>query len=80
MGFEALGSDSLGAVLDEVVAAHPDEWARFVGGDPAEAKKLQGFFTGEVMKATKGKANGKDVAAELVRRRDAGQEPSGSSA
>ena len=44
------------------------------------AKKLQGFFTGEVMKATKGKANGKDVAAELVRRRDAGQEPSGSSA
>ena len=79
MGFEALGSDSLAAVLDDVVAAHPGEWARFVGGDPAEAKKLQGFFTGEVMKATKGKANGKDVAAELVRRRDAGQEPSGSS-
>ncbi len=79
MGFEALGSDSLGAALDDVVVAHPGEWARFVGGDPAAAKKLQGFFTGEVMKATKGKANGKDVAAELVRRRDAGQEPSGSS-
>jgi aspartyl-tRNA(Asn)/glutamyl-tRNA(Gln) amidotransferase subunit B len=80
MGFEALGSDSLAAVLDGIVAANPDEWARFVGGDPGEAKKLQGFFTGEVMKATQGKANGKEVAAELSRRRDAGgQEPSGSS-
>ena len=65
LGFEALGSDTLGAVLDEVIAANPDEWGRFCGGED----KLQGFFTGEVMKATKGKANGKDVAAELRRRR-----------
>jgi Asp-tRNA(Asn)/Glu-tRNA(Gln) amidotransferase B subunit len=28
-----------------------------------------GFFTREVMQATSGKANGKDVAAELRRRR-----------
>ena len=33
MGFEALASDTLGAVLDEVIAANPDEWARFVEGD-----------------------------------------------
>jgi aspartyl-tRNA(Asn)/glutamyl-tRNA(Gln) amidotransferase subunit B len=79
MGFEALGSESLAAVLDDIVSANPGEWARFVGGDPGEAKKLQGFFTGEVMKATKGKANGKEVAAELARRRGTGQEPSGSS-
>ncbi len=65
MGFEALGSDTLGAVLDEVIGAHPDEWARFVEGDD----KLMGFFTGAVMKATSGKANGKEVAAELRRRR-----------
>ena len=65
LGFEALGTDTLGAVLDEVLAAHPDEWGRFCEGED----KLQGFFTGEVMKATKGKANGKDVAAELRRRR-----------
>jgi aspartyl-tRNA(Asn)/glutamyl-tRNA(Gln) amidotransferase subunit B len=69
MGFEALSSDSLGAVLDEVVDSHPDEWARFVGGDDAEAKKLTGFFTGAVMKATAGKANGKEIAFELLRRR-----------
>jgi aspartyl-tRNA(Asn)/glutamyl-tRNA(Gln) amidotransferase subunit B len=69
MGFEALSSGTLGAVIDEIIAAHPDEWARFVGGDDVEAKKLTGFFTGAVMKATAGKANGKEIAAELQRRR-----------
>ena len=63
MGFEALGSDTLGAVLDEVIAANPDEWGRFVDGDD----KLMGFFTGAVMKATSGKANGKDVASRAAR-------------
>jgi aspartyl-tRNA(Asn)/glutamyl-tRNA(Gln) amidotransferase subunit B len=65
MGFEALGADTLGAVLDEVISGHPGEWNRFVGGDD----KLMGFFTGKVMQATSGKANGKEVAAELRRRR-----------
>jgi aspartyl-tRNA(Asn)/glutamyl-tRNA(Gln) amidotransferase subunit B len=65
MGFEALESDALGAALDEVIAAHPEEWARFVEGED----KMQGFFTGAVMKATSGQANGKEVAAELRRRR-----------
>jgi aspartyl-tRNA(Asn)/glutamyl-tRNA(Gln) amidotransferase subunit B len=65
MGFEALAADTLGAVLDEVIGAHPDEWGRYVAGDD----KLMGFFTGAVMKATSGKANGKEVAAELRRRR-----------
>jgi aspartyl-tRNA(Asn)/glutamyl-tRNA(Gln) amidotransferase subunit B len=61
MGFEALASDTLGEVLDDVIAANPDEWGRFVDGDD----KLMGFFTGAVMKATSGKANGKDVATQL---------------
>jgi len=65
MGFEALEADALSAVLDDVIAAHPDEWGRFVEGED----KLMGMFTGEVMKATSGKANGKEVAAELRRRR-----------
>jgi aspartyl-tRNA(Asn)/glutamyl-tRNA(Gln) amidotransferase subunit B len=69
MGFEALSSGTLGAVLDEIIAAHPDEWARFVGGDDVEAKKLTVFFTGAVMRSTAGKANGKEIAAELQRRR-----------
>ena len=65
MGFEALGADALAGVLDEVVAAHPGEWARLCDGDD----KLMGFFTGKVMQATSGQANGKEVAAELRRRR-----------
>jgi aspartyl-tRNA(Asn)/glutamyl-tRNA(Gln) amidotransferase subunit B len=69
MGFEALGSDALSAALDQVVAANPEAWDRFVNGDEVEGKKLIGFFTGEVMKTTSGKANGKEVAAELRRRR-----------
>jgi aspartyl-tRNA(Asn)/glutamyl-tRNA(Gln) amidotransferase subunit B len=68
MGFEAMASGALANVLDQVIAAHPDEWARYVGGDEKEQKKLSGFFTSQVMKATSGKANGKDVAAELARR------------
>jgi aspartyl-tRNA(Asn)/glutamyl-tRNA(Gln) amidotransferase subunit B len=65
MGFEALASDTLSAVLDEVIADNPDAWARYVGGED----KVEGMFTGLVMKATSGQANGKEVAAELRRRR-----------
>jgi aspartyl-tRNA(Asn)/glutamyl-tRNA(Gln) amidotransferase subunit B len=65
MGFEALGADTLSVVVDEVIAAHPDEWARYADGDD----KVTQFLTGMVMKATSGKANGKDVAAEFRKRR-----------
>ena len=60
-----MSEDSLAATVAEAVAAHPDEWARFCEGDD----KLAGFFTGLVMKATSGQANGKAVAAELRRLR-----------
>ncbi|HEY6472806.1 MAG TPA: Asp-tRNA(Asn)/Glu-tRNA(Gln) amidotransferase subunit GatB [Acidimicrobiales bacterium] len=69
MGFEAMASDTLAAAVEEVIAANSDEWSRFVSGDDGEQKKLMGFFTGKIMQATSGKANGKDVAAELRRRR-----------
>ncbi len=68
-GFEAMSEDSLAATVAEVVAAHPEEWARFRDGDDADRKKLSGFFTGLVMKATRGQADGKAVNAELQRLR-----------
>jgi aspartyl-tRNA(Asn)/glutamyl-tRNA(Gln) amidotransferase subunit B len=68
-GFEAMSEDSLAATVAEVVAAHPDEWARYRDGDDGDRKKLSGFFTGLVMRATQGQANGKAVAAELQRLR-----------
>lgn len=40
-------------LVDEVIARHSKEAERFRGGD----EKLLGFFVGQVMKATKGKAN-----------------------
>ncbi len=60
-GFEALGADALTGVVDDVVAAHPGEWARFTEGEA----KLAGFFVGKVMAATGGKADGKAVTARL---------------
>ena len=67
-GFEAMSEDSLVATVAEAVVAHPDEWSRYCEGDD----KLAGFFTGLVMKATKGQANGKAVASELRRLRGGG--------
>ena len=64
-GYEQMSTDSLGAIVDELIAANPDEWGRYKDGDD----KLAGFFTGLVMKATKGQANGKAVVAELQQRR-----------
>jgi aspartyl-tRNA(Asn)/glutamyl-tRNA(Gln) amidotransferase subunit B len=67
-GFEAMSEDSLATIVAQVVADHPDEWARYCD-DEAAGKKLTGFFTGQVMAATRGQANGRAVVAELQRLR-----------
>ena len=64
-GFEAMSTDSLASVVGEIVAANPAEWGKYVAGD----EKLVQFFVGQVMKSTKGKADGKAVSAELRRLR-----------
>ena len=64
-GFEQMASGALDAVLDEVISEHRSEWDRYVQGDD----KLAGFFTGKVMAATKGQADGKAVSASLRQRR-----------
>lgn len=50
-------SSALEGEIDTLIAAHPDEVARFKAGNT----KLMGFFVGQVMKATQGKANPKLV-------------------
>jgi aspartyl-tRNA(Asn)/glutamyl-tRNA(Gln) amidotransferase subunit B len=67
LGFEAMADDALAAALDEVMAEHPDEWARYCGGED----KLAGLFIGQVKRATQGKADPAAVSALLVARRDA---------
>jgi aspartyl-tRNA(Asn)/glutamyl-tRNA(Gln) amidotransferase subunit B len=64
-GFEALGAESLSALVVDVVEANPVEWERFRAGED----KLAQFFIGQVMKQTAGKADGKAVVAELRRLR-----------
>jgi aspartyl-tRNA(Asn)/glutamyl-tRNA(Gln) amidotransferase subunit B len=67
-GFEAMDTDELETLVDQLIADHPDEWARFGGDDDGDKKKMQGFFTGQIMKATKGQADGKVVAQLLARK------------
>ena len=63
-GYEAMDAGALAEVVDEAVRAHPGEWERLRGGDD----KLMGFFVGQVMKATRGQADGKAVTALLRQR------------
>ncbi|WP_449220828.1 Asp-tRNA(Asn)/Glu-tRNA(Gln) amidotransferase subunit GatB [Tistrella mobilis] len=44
---------AIAAAIDQVIAANPDKLAEYKGGKT----KLAGFFVGQVMKATGGKAN-----------------------
>lgn len=64
----AIGEDATAAAVDEVIVAHPEEWARIVEGDDKRRGKLTGFFVGRVMKATLGQADWKAVTALLRQR------------
>lgn len=65
LGFEAMDTGELDALVDGLIADHPDEWSRFCDGDA----KLTGFFVGQAMKATRGRADGKAVTQLLNSRR-----------
>ena len=69
LGFEAMDSSELEGIVDGLIAESPEEWSEFCTGDDKKRGKLQGFFTGKIMKATKGQADGKAVAAILEARR-----------
>jgi aspartyl-tRNA(Asn)/glutamyl-tRNA(Gln) amidotransferase subunit B len=66
-GYEALDASVLEAALDEALADPKvaDAWQKYLGGND----KAAGAITGAVMKATKGKADGKALAALLASRR-----------
>jgi aspartyl-tRNA(Asn)/glutamyl-tRNA(Gln) amidotransferase subunit B len=57
-------SDALGQWVDEVLAASVGEVARYKGGE----SKLIGFFVGQVMKKSGGKADPKKVQPVLIKR------------
>ena len=64
-GFETLDTSAVEAMVDEAIAADPDAWAKYCAGE----EKAAGAIVGRVMKASKGKADGKVVAAVMQSRR-----------
>jgi aspartyl-tRNA(Asn)/glutamyl-tRNA(Gln) amidotransferase subunit B len=60
-GFEAMDASALEKMVDDAIAADPDAWAKFCAGEG----KAMGALVGAVMKASKGKADGKQVTALL---------------
>ncbi len=63
-GFEAMDAGDLEALVDAAIAADPDAFAKYRAGEA----KAAGALVGRVMKASKGKADGKLVTAILERR------------
>lgn len=65
MGEQISDADALGEIVREVIAANPQAVADFKAGK----KQAAGFLVGQVMKATRGKANpgvvNREIAAEL---------------
>jgi aspartyl-tRNA(Asn)/glutamyl-tRNA(Gln) amidotransferase subunit B len=68
-GFKPVDAGVVEAAVDEVVAADPEAWSRFVAGED----KVAAMFIGKVMKAMGGKANGQTVTALLNAKRAAAQ-------
>jgi aspartyl-tRNA(Asn)/glutamyl-tRNA(Gln) amidotransferase subunit B len=65
-GLAAVGSDELGGVVDGVISANPDEAERVRGGD----QKVIGFLIGQVMRATRGNADGGRVRELILQKLD----------
>ncbi|MDA8392979.1 MAG: Asp-tRNA(Asn)/Glu-tRNA(Gln) amidotransferase subunit GatB [Actinomycetota bacterium] len=65
LGYEALDPSQLSAAVETVLATNGAEWQRFVDGD----EKVAGFFVGQVMRVTGGKADGRAVRQVLAQRR-----------
>jgi len=64
-GFEAMDTGALEGAVEAAIASQPDAWAKYCAGE----EKAAGALVGAVMKATKGKADGKAVTALLQARR-----------
>jgi aspartyl-tRNA(Asn)/glutamyl-tRNA(Gln) amidotransferase subunit B len=64
-GFEAMGDDALGAMVDQAITENGEAWTKFCAGEG----KAMGALVGAVMKLSEGKADGKAVTAMLNSRR-----------
>lgn len=67
-GFRSVGGDALAETVSKVIAEHPREWDRFRSGDAVDRKKMSGFLIGQVMRTTRGRADGAAVNRLLHKR------------
>jgi aspartyl-tRNA(Asn)/glutamyl-tRNA(Gln) amidotransferase subunit B len=61
-------SGAIEALVDEVLAANPGQVENYRAADPAKQPKMLGFFVGQIMKKSQGKANPQQVN-EILRRK-----------
>ena len=54
-------SSAIEAMVDDVIAASPAQVEQYLASDENKRKKLIGYFVGQIMKASKGKANPQQV-------------------
>ena len=66
MGYEAMDTAALEALVDAAISAQPDAWAKYLAGE----SKAVGAIVGQVMKASRGQADGK-LVNELIGKRAA---------
>ncbi|MEJ2575757.1 MAG: Asp-tRNA(Asn)/Glu-tRNA(Gln) amidotransferase subunit GatB [Gammaproteobacteria bacterium] len=59
---------ALASVVDEVLAANPQQVENYRAADEGKRPKMIGFFVGQIMKKTQGKANPQQVNALLKAR------------
>ena len=57
LGLETIDANAIEKMVLDLIGEHPNEWGRYRDGD----KKVQGFFVGQIMKATSGQADGKII-------------------
>jgi aspartyl-tRNA(Asn)/glutamyl-tRNA(Gln) amidotransferase subunit B len=69
LGFEAMAAGELEQLVDEAIAANAGAWEKVLAGND----KAAGAITGHIMKATKGKADGKAVAEILAAKKAAAE-------
>ncbi len=61
-------SDAIESLVDEVLSAHPEQVENYRQADPGKQPKMIGFFVGQIMKKSQGKANPQQVN-ELLRKK-----------
>jgi len=54
-------TSAIEVIINEVITAHPEQLTQYINAPPEKRQKMTGFFIGQIMKQTQGKANPKTI-------------------